>query len=334
MIIETRKQEFISSLLLYRNKMMSYIVYYIVYGIPLKKLAKKLKDTTLSFLASSYYTDVTLFSSVSRKATKKLSKNKYGLVFPLLVFFLNESKRIYRAVDRQEGNRASNVYREIKKRDINGDTKKIIYGEANQFEGEIKKDTIDEDLKRNRRGGGGDAVVEPIVFYLISKHGDCAEDHLEAQGKLYIDDRYKSFIHDKDRLASVEAFVALHAIASFQDILKAPTWMITRPNCRHYYLGIPTWEALNKSIDSLLAKYDMISATGRRGTRQTIRHNTDSSWYTRENIESIIKQYEQRLEYLKSIDNGVKGGIDDVKKDIVKTELLLKKWREYLKTKF
>ena len=84
----------------------------------------------------------------------------------------------------------------------------------------ILQDTFSEGLKTGK------------IFYIASSHKDCAPDHLIAQGKLFVDEKYKQI----DKTGEIEKFVKKNNIQTVQYIIGAPVYFITRPNCRHYFV--------------------------------------------------------------------------------------------------
>ena len=115
-------------------------------------------------------------------------------------------------------------------------------------------------LLKNALNGSSDKI-----FFIASQHNDCAKDHLQAQGKIYIDENYKKY--DKD--GQIEAFVNANHIQTVQYITGAPTWFITRPYCRHYFVrksfedvisgnySIPTRQIGDRTFSTpSLASYD------------------------------------------------------------------------------
>lgn len=115
-------------------------------------------------------------------------------------------------------------------RAINKDTRRL--------EDKLTKEAIRKTLASNRS--------ESEYFYLCSYHNDCAEDHLPYQGKVYVDERAP------DRCG----------FKTLQWALGAPAYLITRPNCRHYFVVITKEEAMTKTADELLNKKHLRSDIG------------------------------------------------------------------------
>lgn len=229
------------------------------------------------------------------------------------------------------------VYDLLKKNNIYQNMNKISYFVAKETEANEKNKVISDSLKENEsyfikidwgdRYLSEEKVENAKIFYLISRHNDCAQDHKEYQGKIYIDSNWKRFIKSKELRQKIQDFIDKKNIKTFQWVIGKPVWLITRPNCRHYFEKVSFNEVDSNSIDDLLLAKKMSSEVG--GTRgQTIKHSTKREWYTKENIENIIRKYEERLSYHQSLYDVQKN--EELKRDIEKDKLLIKKWKAYL----
>lgn len=181
-------------------------------------------------------------------------------------------------------------------------------------------------------GGDGSLLVSPkkarkAIFYMASSHGDCAEDHKEWQGRLYVDAEWRSKASGHPRYEEIAR--KAKALVSVQAVTIAPAWFVARPNCRHYLHPVNTDDALDKGEAQLTREYGLFSPVGKRGARQTIRHDTRKGWYTRENVEGIIRKYRERLSYLKTLRKRAPN--EELDRDIEKTRFMIEKWTAYLK---
>lgn len=82
-----------------------------------------------------------------------------------------------------------------------------------------------------------------VIFYIAAYFGDCAKDHVEYQGKIYVDKNWESNA-PKDRLEEIRSYINSHDIKTVQEVMEPPARFTTRPNCRHYFQYI--------DIDSVL----------------------------------------------------------------------------------
>ena len=198
-------------------------------------------------------------------------------------------------------------------------TNKVINEEAQKFETEEKQKIINETLSNDEN-----------IFILVSSHGDCAKDHLNYQGKLYLNKDYQDKINKSKNKNEILKRINEENIKPFEWVINKPVWMITRPNCRHFFNEIDTNEVLTHTTQYLLRKHKMKLANGDRKIFQTIKHKTTSDWYTIENVQSLIEKYKERLEVHKTMNKVAP--CDKLRMAIEKDKLLIKKWNEYLKT--
>ena len=82
-----------------------------------------------------------------------------------------------------------------------------------------------------------------VIFYIAAYFGDCAKDHVEYQGKIYVDKNWESNA-PKDRLEEIRSYINSHDVKTVQEVMEPPARFTTRPNCRHYFQYI--------DIDSVL----------------------------------------------------------------------------------
>ena len=98
----------------------------------------------------------------------------------------------------------------------------LINQSLREFNSQEKENALNKYLNLN----------DDKIFYIASKHGDCAKDHLKAQGKIYVNAKYKNIVKDKE----IDKFITQNGFLPVQEITGAPTYFITRPHCRHYFI--------------------------------------------------------------------------------------------------
>lgn len=259
-----------------------------------------------------------------RKITKWRDDGKLPYSLKQEKYALNLAKRLKKQVDDNYIKNGENVdlglflYIELKRRNVYQEMKSISYEYAQKEEAEMKEKIINQDLK---------TPVNGKIFFLISKHDDCAIDHKDFQGKLYVNAYWKNIVKNEALRKTINDFISKNNIKTFQWVIGKPVWMITRPNCRHYYELLTINDVLNNSVNNLIDKNNLHSVIGSRD-KQTIYHSTNNKWYTRENIENIIQKYKERLAYHEELYKQSKN--EELKKDIVKDKLMIKKWTDYL----
>ena len=202
------------------------------------------------------------------------------------------------------------------------DLRKIDNKSANKMEEVKKKAMMDGFYKSSRK--------QHQIFYISSKHKDCAEDHLEAQGKVYIDENWQSYVEEEYK-KEVADYIQVHHIQSIQHITDKPVWLITRPNCRHYFKALNTEEVLSTSVNTMLKKHNMSRVIGDRQYLQTYKQTSDE---TRKlmgeyrNAQLMVDKYKDRLRFHQKLYKAKK--IPLIKEAIVKDKFLIKKWQDYM----
>ena len=99
-----------------------------------------------------------------------------------------------------------------------------------------------------------------LVFYLCSYHSDCANDHVDYQGKIYIDEDWGSVVSEEMR-PKVQEYVDAHKIDTIQNVRDGEPYLTTRPNCRHYFTPMSTEEVLGSSVKKMLKDNNMEKGT-------------------------------------------------------------------------
>lgn len=73
-----------------------------------------------------------------------------------------------------------------------------------------------------------------VIFYIAAYFGDCAKDHVDYQGKIYVDKDWEANA-PKDRLEDIKDYINSNKIMTVQEVMGEPYYFTTRPNCRHYF---------------------------------------------------------------------------------------------------
>ena len=202
----------------------------------------------------------------------------------------------------------------------------IIHDSGRRVEADLKNELINNTIIYNR------SRSNPVIFYLASKHLDCAADHKDWQGKVYVDEKWKKLVKDANLKERVARYIEQNNIKTFQWVLGKPVWFITRPNCRHFFRGIDTLTMLSNSADSLREVYNLNRVVGNRDVMQTIRHDTRQEWYKKTNVKNIIRQYTDRLDLHKKLNKIYH--TQEIQYAIKKDKLLIDKWKKYYKEHF
>ena len=294
-----------------------------------KKQSNSLKKARNKYIAT-VYDDL-----IKRKNLKQIhadiqkiivSDNNEGLNSSMMgEYAYNVARRVKRKIDTYPMGYeaillAEIIFKRFQKEKVFTETNTLAYDTSQKREEERKTQVI-EDIEKQ-------AFDEKKVFYLCSEHKDCALDHIDYQGKIYVDDRWQSIIQDDVLKGMIANYVIMNNIQTFQWVIGRPVWMTTRPNCRHFFKLLNNSDVLKaKNTKKLLKKNKMYFAVG-RGETQSINHSTKKSWYTKENVENIIRLYRERLEFHKSLYEVQK--VPLIKRAIEKDRLLINKWTTYL----
>lgn len=185
------------------------------------------------------------------------------------------------------------------------DSHTIAYETQRREIGETKEAFIMSDIQANR--------LNDKWFYLCSSHADSAEDHKPWQGKVYFDENCTD--------PKCKALANEYHMKSYQWIIGKPVWMVTRPNCRHYFKSLTYNEVAGNSYEDLIKKHNMHREIGDRSIMQTLKGG--------DNVEVVIKSYEERLRMHLAM-NRVRPN-QFLQRAIDKDRILLKKWYSKIK---
>lgn len=128
---------------------------------------------------------------------------------------------------------------------------------------------------RNKEASVKERVIRQLTSYgienrehfaLVSKHLDSAIDHIDFQGKIYLltNDLQESELLLANRLGINRTLTS---------VMHDKPYLITRPNCRHYFITLSESDIGDKSVDTLLKENKMITKVGSRVIKN-LRNNT------------------------------------------------------------
>lgn len=103
-------------------------------------------------------------------------------------------------------------------------------------------------------------------FALVSKHLDSAIDHINYQGKIYL---LTNDLQESELLLANK----LGITRTLASVMHDKPYLITRPNCRHYFITLSESDIGSKSVDTLLKENKMITKVGSRVIKN-LRNNT------------------------------------------------------------
>lgn len=152
-----------------------------------------------------------------------------------------------------------------------------------------------------------------VVFYITNHFKDCADDHADYQGKIYYDERYKSFGYDN---AEIEAIIRSKRMLGVQTVRDGKPWLTTRPNCRHTFTPISIDQArggAKKLVD------DLKISTG--SYRDKNYQDTQKQRYN----ERQIRFYKARMEQNEALSSVL--GDNTMADTVQRDKVLVSKWQ-------
>jgi len=225
------------------------------------------------------------------------------------------------------------VFEMMKKLKVENKMSKTITKNLDKKEGK-RKDKILSDMIEEGRKIKVDIITfndlkKVNIFYLASSHKDSASDHVDYQGKIYIDEKRKELPMERNVREAIMNYINTHQIRTIQWVMGKPVWFVTRPNCRHYFKSLSIADVLDFTATTLLEKNNMTTAIGDREYLQTINHSTSKEFYLDlRNAELLLNSYEERLQLHLSLYK--KNPSFLLEMAIEKDKLLIKKWKEYI----
>lgn len=237
-------------------------------GVPIRKIHKALFDETIR--SGPKDADKVLLAMAIKAANKARKYPADTMADMIVALFLRQSNDL---------------------------AKKIINHDTQERAERDKSRVMDDFVQENRTNGKW--------FYLASSHDDCAKDHEDWQGKLYVDDKAP---------AEVIEYARSRGLYTLQWVMDRPVWLITRPNCRHYFVAMGIREVKRSTITKLKKRHKTHTREGDREF-QTPRH-------------AMVEEYTDRLRMLRALYR--EHPTEKLKKEIQKAELLVKKWKNSL----
>ena len=128
---------------------------------------------------------------------------------------------------------------------------------------------------RNKEASVKEKIIRQLTSYgienrehfaLVSKHLDSAIDHIDFQGKLYL---LTNDLQESELLLASKLGIK----KTLASVMHDKPYLITRPNCRHYFITLSESDIGSKSVDTLLKENKMITKVGSRVIKN-LRNNT------------------------------------------------------------
>lgn len=128
---------------------------------------------------------------------------------------------------------------------------------------------------RNKEASIKERIIKQLTSYgienrehfaLVSKHLDSAIDHQDFQGKIYL---LTNDLQESELLLANK----LGITRTLASVMHDKPYLITRPNCRHYFITLSESDIGSKSVDTLLKENKMITKVG-SSVIKNLRNNT------------------------------------------------------------
>lgn len=310
LLIAKNKEKLITQLKNLRRAYLVEVYKGLVNDLPVKEIHSRLWEMTLMYQKRGLPIDKELYASVKKlvKPTKAVEDDNGAL---LLILGGRKPTQ-----EESFENRSQNIVKYWNRVQASSVLDSIIYEKAKEQEAKDKEKAVEGMMKAVR--------TNKKVFYLCSEHLDSAKDHKEHQGKFYIDKYWRQIV-DREDIDRIAGIVAQRKMKTFQSIIAKPVWMITRPNCRHFFETFNVDQVDGKSADEVLTDNKMKLVEGNRKDMQTYKHPTNKEWQTRANAEDMVIKYQDRLRTHQEMYNIAKN--DFLRLAIKKDKLLIQKWK-------
>lgn len=96
------------------------------------------------------------------------------------------------------------------------------------------------------------------IFYVCSQHTHCAEGHKDFQGRVYVSENWRERCEDAVERRRVASYIRNHNCLTVEEIVGDPVYMVTRPNCRHYFVSVDIEEVMHTSVRKMLKEHKMV----------------------------------------------------------------------------
>ena len=103
-----------------------------------------------------------------------------------------------------------------------------------------------KNLRRKKDSIRGMLQDSEKIFFVCSKHSNCAPDHIDYQGRIYVDRFWRQKVSGSQYYA-VQSYIRNHQTMTVQEVMGEPVYMTTRPYCRHFFIPVDTGTVLHQS---------------------------------------------------------------------------------------
>ncbi|MCM1556761.1 MAG: phage minor capsid protein [Anaeroplasma bactoclasticum] len=207
--------------------------------------------------------ELNLTQKQNTKISKEINKGINDLKKSVISSYVNNVASINASAKVLKSNVAESLYKNIRDKIEQTQNYGIVAYKngrgvrwENYMEMKVRTD-IQNDITKNMIKAGAEAGN---VFFIAAYFGDCAKDHVEAQGKIYVDENWETNA-PKARLEEIANYISAKNIKTVQEISEGEPYLTTRPNCRHFFQMISIDEVLGikneKDLNSKREEFDL-----------------------------------------------------------------------------
>jgi hypothetical protein len=165
-----------------------------------------------------------------------------------------------------------------------------------------------------------------VVFYLCSYHQDCADDHAEYQGKVYVVEDWRqvanpAYLTQINQVIKEKNIKGFYWATEWKNGQQNGPGLTTRPNCRHILKPMPISEVVNKTEEQMLTEQRMKRGEYGKQKYEDMQKQRKNEREIRK-IKMRIDEYTQQLENAKTIESK-----DLLRKKINSDKIKLSKWQ-------
>ena len=88
---------------------------------------------------------------------------------------------------------------------------------------EMSSRTVIQNLATEKLNNSTDQLG--IIFYLASEHADCADDHANYQGKIYVKRNWETIIKQAELVPRIREFINSKQLMAIEDVIEKPIWL-------------------------------------------------------------------------------------------------------------
>jgi hypothetical protein len=156
-----------------------------------------------------------------------------------------------------------------------------------------------------------------IVFYVANEFNDCADDHVNYQGKVYYDERYLDFNLTDGIKQNIGSYIKQKNLLAIQFVRDKSPYFTTRPNCRHTLTPLSIDQVLGEQVEQVKKDMFLKSDTYKP-------ENYDALQEQRKN-ERHIRNYKARIEMNQKLYAETKNEL--YIKQSQKDNVMMRKWQ-------